>query len=85
MTSRGGVNARKLNEADVVAVLDDRTQAPSGAGYALENRLVISSVLPEAFRAGEGVDLIRTLDAGGEAPRRGGGRDATSAARSLER
>ncbi|MFI5308576.1 MAG: circularly permuted type 2 ATP-grasp protein, partial [Polyangiales bacterium] len=34
------------------AVLDDRTQAPSGAGYALENRLVISSVLPEAFRDG---------------------------------
>ena len=32
------------------AVLDDRTQAPSGTGYALENRLVISSVLPEAFR-----------------------------------
>ncbi len=32
------------------AVLEDRTQAPSGAGYALENRLVISSVLPEAFR-----------------------------------
>ena len=32
------------------AVLEDRTQAPSGAGYALENRIVISSVLPEAFR-----------------------------------
>jgi uncharacterized circularly permuted ATP-grasp superfamily protein/uncharacterized alpha-E superfamily protein len=32
------------------AVLEDRTQAPSGAGYALENRLVISSVLSEAFR-----------------------------------
>ena len=29
------------------AVLDDRTQAPSGAGYALENRIVISRVLPE--------------------------------------
>lgn len=31
-------------------VLGDRTQAPSGAGYALENRLVMSRVLPEAFR-----------------------------------
>ncbi len=31
-------------------VLEDRTQAPSGAGYALENRIVISSALPEAFR-----------------------------------
>jgi uncharacterized circularly permuted ATP-grasp superfamily protein/uncharacterized alpha-E superfamily protein len=32
------------------AVLEDRTQAPSGAGYALENRIILSSVLPEAFR-----------------------------------
>ncbi|MET0343058.1 MAG: circularly permuted type 2 ATP-grasp protein [Polyangiales bacterium] len=32
------------------AVLEDRTQAPSGAGYALENRIIISSALPEAFR-----------------------------------
>src|SRR5690349_21479205 len=32
------------------AVVEDRTDAPSGAGYALENRIVISSVLPEAFR-----------------------------------
>jgi len=31
-------------------VLDDRTQAPSGAGYALENRLVISRLFPELFR-----------------------------------
>jgi len=31
-------------------VLGDRTQAPSGAGYALENRLVSSRTLPEAFR-----------------------------------
>lgn len=28
----------------------DRTQAPSGAGYALENRLVISKVFPDQFR-----------------------------------
>ena len=31
-------------------VVDDRTQAPSGAGYALENRLVISRLYPELFR-----------------------------------
>jgi uncharacterized circularly permuted ATP-grasp superfamily protein/uncharacterized alpha-E superfamily protein len=30
--------------------LADRTQAPSGAGYALENRLVVSRALPEFFR-----------------------------------
>ena len=31
-------------------VLGDRTQSPSGAGYALENRLVLSRMLPDAFR-----------------------------------
>ena len=31
-------------------VLRDRTQAPSGAGYALENRIVMSRMLPETFR-----------------------------------
>src|ERR1700733_14948222 len=31
-------------------VLADRTQAPSGAGYALENRLVATRVLPDVFR-----------------------------------
>jgi uncharacterized circularly permuted ATP-grasp superfamily protein/uncharacterized alpha-E superfamily protein len=31
-------------------VLADRTQAPSGAGYALENRIVVSRTLSEAFR-----------------------------------
>jgi uncharacterized circularly permuted ATP-grasp superfamily protein/uncharacterized alpha-E superfamily protein len=31
-------------------VVADRTQAPSGAGYALENRIVISRMLPEVFR-----------------------------------
>jgi uncharacterized circularly permuted ATP-grasp superfamily protein/uncharacterized alpha-E superfamily protein len=30
-------------------VLSDRTQAPSGAGYALENRVVASQCLPEIF------------------------------------
>ena len=32
-------------------VLGDRTQAPSGAGYALENRIVVARILPEAFQA----------------------------------
>ncbi len=31
-------------------VLADRTQSPSGAGYALENRIVLSRTLPEPFR-----------------------------------
>jgi uncharacterized circularly permuted ATP-grasp superfamily protein len=31
-------------------VLSDRTQAPSGSGYALENRTIVSDVLPEIFR-----------------------------------
>jgi uncharacterized circularly permuted ATP-grasp superfamily protein/uncharacterized alpha-E superfamily protein len=33
-----------------VQVMADRTQAPAGAGYALENRIVLGRVLPEAFR-----------------------------------
>ena len=33
-----------------IVVLGDRTQAPSGAGYALENRLVLSRMLPDVFR-----------------------------------
>jgi uncharacterized circularly permuted ATP-grasp superfamily protein/uncharacterized alpha-E superfamily protein len=31
-------------------VLSDRTQAPSGSGYALENRTIVSGVLPDLFR-----------------------------------
>jgi uncharacterized circularly permuted ATP-grasp superfamily protein/uncharacterized alpha-E superfamily protein len=31
-------------------VLADRTQAPSGSGYALENRTIVSDVLPDIFR-----------------------------------
>jgi uncharacterized circularly permuted ATP-grasp superfamily protein/uncharacterized alpha-E superfamily protein len=33
-------------------VLGDRAQAPSGAGYALENRIVVSRLLPGLFRDG---------------------------------
>lgn len=31
-------------------VLDDRTQAPSGSGYALENRTVMTRILPDIFQ-----------------------------------
>ena len=31
-------------------ILNDRTQAPSGSGYALENRIVMARSLPEVFR-----------------------------------
>jgi uncharacterized circularly permuted ATP-grasp superfamily protein/uncharacterized alpha-E superfamily protein len=31
-------------------VLSDRTQAPSGAGYALENRVVLTRVFPDEYR-----------------------------------
>ncbi len=34
-----------------IRVLGDRTQGPSGAGYALENRIVLGRMLPEVFRA----------------------------------
>lgn len=34
-----------------IVVLGDRTQGPSGAGYALENRIVLGRMLPEIFRA----------------------------------
>lgn len=38
-------------------VLADRTQAPSGSGYALENRLIVSDVMPELFREANVVRL----------------------------
>lgn len=34
-------------------VLSDRTQVPSGAGYALENRIVLSRILPRMFHSGK--------------------------------
>src|ERR1700720_1940106 len=35
-------------------VLGDRTQAPSGAGYALENRLVLSRAFPSLYKSMDG-------------------------------
>ena len=32
-------------------VMSDRTQAPSGAGYAMQNRRVVSRVMPEVYHA----------------------------------
>ena len=32
-------------------VLSDRAQAPSGAGYAIENRLALSRAIPDIYRA----------------------------------
>ncbi|MEM9295102.1 MAG: circularly permuted type 2 ATP-grasp protein [Planctomycetota bacterium] len=43
-------------------VLADRAQAPSGAGYCLENRLVVSRRLPEAFRAARIERLAKFFD-----------------------
>lgn len=52
-----GAHQLILHAADLVrrpdgsmCVLADRTQAPSGAGYALENRIVSTRVLPSVFR-----------------------------------
>jgi uncharacterized circularly permuted ATP-grasp superfamily protein/uncharacterized alpha-E superfamily protein len=39
------------DSAGNVQVLGDRTQGPSGAGYALENRIVLARMLPEIFKA----------------------------------
>jgi uncharacterized circularly permuted ATP-grasp superfamily protein/uncharacterized alpha-E superfamily protein len=40
-------------------VIGDRTQAPSGAGYALENRVAVSRVLPNVFRHSHAHRLLR--------------------------
>jgi len=34
-------------------VLSDRTQAPSGAGYAIENRIIMARAVPELFEAAQ--------------------------------
>jgi len=43
-------------------VLDDRAQAPSGAGYALENRLVLSRAYPDIYNAMNVQRLARFFD-----------------------
>lgn len=62
-----------------MVVIGDRTQAPSGAGYALENRSVISRVLPSLFRESQVHRLslffqalrrkLATLSPNGDTPR----------------
>ncbi len=56
-------------------VLADRTQAPSGSGYALENRLIVSDVLPELFRASHVMRLAPFFRAQREALTALAGRD----------
>ena len=41
---------RPVSHARVAASSWMRPQAPSGLGYALENRLIVSRLFPEAFR-----------------------------------
>lgn len=45
-----GVDVVRTADGRFVA-LADRTQAPSGAGYALENRIVVARALPDLFRS----------------------------------
>ncbi len=59
-------------------IYSDRTQAPTGAGYALENRLVMGRTLPDLFRdyrveriAGFFAKMRRTVE--GLAPKTNGG------------
>ncbi len=48
-------------------VLADRTQAPSGAGYALENRLIVQRIFPDLFRSMRVPHLARFFAAQREA------------------
>ncbi|MEA2258502.1 MAG: hypothetical protein QOJ51_1327, partial [Acidobacteriaceae bacterium] len=48
-------------------VLADRTQAPSGSGYALENRTIVSDVLPDVFRTSNVLRLAPVFRAQREA------------------
>ena len=56
-------------------VLDDRTQAPSGAGYALENRLVLSRAYPNLYNAMNVQRLAPFFDALRKGLAAGGDRD----------
>ncbi len=56
-------------------VLSDRTQAPSGSGYALENRTIVSDLLPELFRASNVLRLAPFFRAQREALTSLAGRD----------
>ncbi len=61
-------------------VVNDRTQAPSGAGYALENRLVVSRVFPQMFHDLHVQHLASFFDALRESLLRWAPRDATERA-----
>ena len=51
-------------------VVSQRTQAPSGLGYLLENRLIISRLFPEAFRDLKVQRLAATYRGAGRRPAR---------------
>ena len=57
-------------------VIADRTQAPSGAGYALENRLVSARVMPDVFRAAHVRRLANFFQTYRETPAAAGPRPA---------
>jgi uncharacterized circularly permuted ATP-grasp superfamily protein/uncharacterized alpha-E superfamily protein len=46
------VDLARTADGTVVAI-GDRTQAPSGSGYAIENRIILSRVLPSIYRDSE--------------------------------
>ncbi len=66
-----------------VFALADRSQAPSGAGYALENRTVISRVLPSLYRDAPGASAGAVLPIVAQRPP--GGRAAGGGAGSADR
>ena len=82
-SSRGRENSCIFYAADLARspdgrwwVISDRTQIPTGAGYALANRLVTSRILPEPFRDNAGSPARRIFPRGAKNAR------ATRAARS---
>lgn len=56
-------------------VLADRTQAPSGAGYALENRTIVADILPDLFESSNAHRLGNFFQAQREALASLAGRD----------
>ena len=50
LSPHDGRRSRRASPDGQWWVLADRTQPPSGSGYALENRTIVSDMLPELFR-----------------------------------
>ena len=62
-------------------VISDRTQAPSGAGYAMQNRRVVSRVMPEIYREANLHRLTPVLPSDAPCPCRRGPRPSRGPAR----